>query len=91
MMVEYHSQSASSESLETLQELAKALPMQTADCLEVRQVIETINRCAPSKIYDPALASMASAALKAVELLKTLKNENTKTKESGLCQQSVAD
>ncbi len=69
MMVSYHSQSASAESLASLQELADAIPSETGDFFEVRQVIDAIQAFAKTKIYDPLLPGKASAALRLAVVL----------------------
>ncbi len=63
MMVSYHSQSASAESLASLQELADAIPSETDDFPQLHQVIDAIRAFAQTKIYDPLLEGKASAAL----------------------------
>lgn len=69
MLVSYHSKSASAESLASLQELADAIPSETGDFFEVRQVIDAIQAFAKTKIYDPLLQGKASAALRSAEVL----------------------
>ena len=63
MMVSYHSQSASAESLASLQELADAIPSENGESPELHLVIGAIQAFAQTKIYDPLLAGKASAAL----------------------------
>lgn len=67
MMVSYHSKSASAESLQSLQELANAIPSETDGFPEVRPVVDAIQTFAQTKIYDPHLPGKASAALKLLE------------------------
>ncbi|HEY5260047.1 MAG TPA: hypothetical protein VIJ46_05300 [Rhabdochlamydiaceae bacterium] len=64
MMVSYHSQSASAESLASLQELAGSIPSETDGFPEVRPVVDAIQAFAQTKIYDPLLPGKASAALR---------------------------
>lgn len=63
MMVSYHSQSASAESFESLEELAHAVPSETDAYPEMAPVVNAIQAFAQTRIYDPLLAEKASTAL----------------------------
>ena len=68
-MVEYHSQSGSSESMQTLKQLAETIP----DCQNLtpaeQDIIDKVKNIAREKTFDPTLSPASKGALtKIIEL-----------------------
>lgn len=68
-MVEYHSQSGSSESMQTLKQLAETIP----DCQNLtpaeQDIIDKVKNIAREKAFDPTLSPASKGALtKLIEL-----------------------